>query len=191
LDAAMSGIYVERTIRTDLERLWTYTQSPHLHERWDLRFSKITYLPRTLDGPLRCRYIKFLGVGLRASGVGETTGIVHNENGSRTTKISFWHEGGLAPIEAGTGYWRYVPTHDGVRFISYFDYELRFGILGKFIDVLFRPLFGWATARSVDTLALWLEDGIEPERGWLRAKASRCARTPSAISESDRKRARA
>jgi hypothetical protein len=37
---------VEIDIKTDLDRLWGLTQTPELHQRWDLRFSEIHYLPR-------------------------------------------------------------------------------------------------------------------------------------------------
>jgi len=40
------GIYVEIRVRGSLEELWRRTQQPELHERWDLRFSEIVYLPR-------------------------------------------------------------------------------------------------------------------------------------------------
>jgi hypothetical protein len=44
-------IYVEIAIRAPLEELWRHTQSPDLHRRWDLRFTRIAYLPR--PDPLR------------------------------------------------------------------------------------------------------------------------------------------
>ncbi len=65
----------------------------------------------------------------------------------------------------GAGYWRYVPTNDGVRFLTRYDYRTRWGRLGERVDrLVFRPLFGWATAWSFDRLRLWLEDGTPPER---------------------------
>jgi DoxX-like family len=58
-----------------------------------------------------------------------------------------------------------VPTDDGVRFLTRFDYLTRWGRLGERVDrMVFRPLFGWATAWSFDRLRLWLEDGSPPER---------------------------
>ncbi len=39
-------IYVEIFIRGTLEDLWRLTQTPELHTRWDLRFSRIEYLPQ-------------------------------------------------------------------------------------------------------------------------------------------------
>ena len=42
---AMS-IYVEILVRAPMDALWAHTQTPALHERWDLRFSRIEYLPK-------------------------------------------------------------------------------------------------------------------------------------------------
>ena len=36
-------IYVEIFIRGTLEDLWRLTQTPELHTRWDLRFSRIEF----------------------------------------------------------------------------------------------------------------------------------------------------
>ena len=43
---APKGIYVEIEIRSPLDELWEKTQVPALHERWDLRFTNIEYVPR-------------------------------------------------------------------------------------------------------------------------------------------------
>ncbi|MFE9248300.1 hypothetical protein [Streptomyces sp. NPDC007088] len=43
--ASVSRIYVETSVRTDMESLWALTQDPAQHQRWDLRFSEITPLP--------------------------------------------------------------------------------------------------------------------------------------------------
>ena len=39
------SIYVEIRMRAPMDALWSHTQTPSLHERWDLRFSRIEYLP--------------------------------------------------------------------------------------------------------------------------------------------------
>lgn len=39
-------IYVEIDIQAPIEKAWDYTQNPHLHEQWDLRFTSITYIPK-------------------------------------------------------------------------------------------------------------------------------------------------
>ena len=40
------SIYVEILIRATIDALWAHTQTPQFHEQWDLRFSKIDYVPR-------------------------------------------------------------------------------------------------------------------------------------------------
>lgn len=56
-----------------------------------------------------------------------------------------------------------MPTADGLRFFTKYDYQTRFGRGGEWLDRLaFRPLIGWATAWSFDCLRLWLETGQRP-----------------------------
>lgn len=175
----MKGIYVERLIRTDMDRLWKFTQEPDIHQRWDLRFSRITYLPRSgPDDPQKFLYETRIGFGMRISGQGESIGEAAGNDGTRTSKLAFWSGDAKSLISKGSGYWRYIPTAEGIRFLTYYDYSTRFGIFGRIADVVFRPLIGWATARSFDTLALWLEDGVELEGAGLRPRASRCLRKP-------------
>jgi hypothetical protein len=45
------SIYVEILIHGEMETLWRKTQEPKLHQRWDLRFSEIKYLPRQPGEP--------------------------------------------------------------------------------------------------------------------------------------------
>ena len=53
------SIYVEIRIRGAVEELWRLTRTPELHERWDLRFTSITYLERADPSePQRFRYKK-------------------------------------------------------------------------------------------------------------------------------------
>ncbi len=169
------ALYVETVIRTDLETLWRYTQDPELHERWDLRFARIEPLP---GSPGRFLYAtKFLGLVI--SGTGSHAGERTRPDGSRTSALRFASDDALSLIESGSGYWRYTPTDDGVRFVTGFDYSTRWGAFGWFTDLLFRPLFGWMTAWSFDRLRLWLETGARPEELPLLApSAARCRRHP-------------
>jgi hypothetical protein len=58
------SIYVEVLVRAPLETLWAHTQTPELHERWDLRFSRIDYLPQAHESePQRFRYTTRVGLG--------------------------------------------------------------------------------------------------------------------------------
>ncbi len=112
-------------------------------------------------------------------GTGESVGEREGETGARTSALRFWSDDPRSLIRSGSGYWRYVPTGDGIRFLTRYDYEPRFGAAGRVFDRLaFRPLLGWATAWSFDRLRLWLEEGIEPERSRRLARARRCLRRP-------------
>jgi uncharacterized membrane protein YphA (DoxX/SURF4 family) len=158
------SIYVEIHIRCPLEKLWQSTQEPHLHQRWDLRFSNIEYLPRPDDTqPQRFLYATRLGLGLRIEGGGETVANRIGDQGQRTSSLKFWSDDPKSLICDGSGYWQYIPTDDGLRFITGYTYQVRFGALGRIFDTLiFRPLMGWATAWSFDRLKLWLEKSVDP-----------------------------
>lgn len=171
------SIYVETLIRGRVEDLWRRTQDPALHERWDLRFSEIDYMARDGDGPQRFRYETRIGLGLRVSGEGESTGTRDGVGGERTSSLRFWSTDPKSLIREGSGYWQYVPTADGVRFLTWYDYRTRFGSPGRMIDrVIFRPLMGWATAWSFDRLRLWIERGIDPALSLERGLVHTCAR---------------
>src|SRR5215475_11102087 len=140
-------IYVEILVRVPIDTLWSHTQIPTLHERWDLRFSRIEYLPLTGDGaPQRFRYATRIGFGLEVSGDGETTGRRDLPDSSSTSALTFVSDAPLSIIREGSGYWKYIPTRDGVRFLTWYDYRTRFGPAGVIFDrLVFRPLIGWAT----------------------------------------------
>ena len=149
-----------------MDAVWAHTQTPALHERWDLRFSRIEYLPRTDETePQRFQYATRIGFGLEVTGEGETVGRRDSTDGSSTSALKFGSEEPLSIIREGSGYWKYIPTEDGVRFLTWYDYRTRFGTAGTLFDrLIFRPLIGWATAWSFDRLRLWLEQGVAPEQ---------------------------
>ncbi|GMK48158.1 membrane protein [Paenibacillus glycanilyticus] len=157
-------IYVELNIHTDMEKLWTYTQTAELHEQWDLRFSSITYLPRKSErNTLAFLYETRIGFGLRISGTGRTKSSLREGAGGRLSTLAFGSEQPFSLIRHGAGYWQYRPNADSITFLTKYDYVTRFGRLGQWFDrLLFRPLFGWATALSFDVLRLWLEKRIPP-----------------------------
>lgn len=158
------SIYVEILIRGSLDDLWEKTQDPKLHQRWDLRFSDIDYLPRQPGEAQRFLYKTRIGGGLRIEGAGESTGEHDDASGQRTSSLRFWSDDAKSLIKIGSGYWKYMPGNDGIRFITWYDYRTRFGMVGQFVDkALFRPLLGWATAWSFDRLRLWIEKGVLPE----------------------------
>jgi uncharacterized membrane protein YphA (DoxX/SURF4 family) len=158
------SIYVEILIRSGMDDLWEKTQDPKLHQRWDLRFSEIDYLPRKHGEAQKFLYKTRIGGGLRIEGAGESMGERDDATGQRTSALKFWADDPKSLIRIGSGYWKYIPRNDGVRFITWYDYRTRFGLIGQIVDrVFFRPLLGWATAWSFDRLRLWIEKGVLPE----------------------------
>jgi hypothetical protein len=174
-----SGIYVEILIHGDIEEVWKHTQVPELHERWDLRFTTIKYLPRSSETePQRFLYATRIGMGLAISGEGESTGNREDAGGWRTSALKFWSADWRSLIEEGAGYWQYSPNESSnTRFLTWYDYRTRFGLLGRFVDrILFRPLLGWATAWSFDRLRLWIEKGTQPESSLRLSMIHACSR---------------
>jgi uncharacterized membrane protein YphA (DoxX/SURF4 family) len=159
-----AGIYVEILIRAPLERVWELTQQPGVHQRWDIRFSSIEYLPKSNDFDLqKFLYETRIGLGLAIRGTGESFATRVAEDGSATSSLKFASDDRLSLIREGAGYWRYIPTAEGLRFLTWYDYRVRFGSVGRLFDRLFRPLIGWATAWSFDRMRLWAEHDIAPE----------------------------
>jgi hypothetical protein len=179
------AIYVETTIRAPLERVWELTQDTGQHPRWDLRFSRITPVAELAGGGYRFRYERRIP-GHTIAGTGTSLGDRTGANGSRTSALRFRTTDPWSPLGDGRGYWRYLPTTDGVRFVTGFDYAPGWG---RLLDALFlRRLIGWMTAWSFDRLRIWAETGVEPEQwpvwsvlAWwrpTRPRARRCRRTP-------------
>jgi hypothetical protein len=177
------GIYVEILIRGDIEEVWRQTQKPELHEPWDLRFTKIQYLPRASEvEPQRFNYTTRIGFGLQIVGQGESAGNREETTGVRTSALTFWSADSKSLIEEGSGYWQYIPTENGVRFLTWYDYRTRFGAVGRLLDgILFRPLLGWATAWSFDRLRLRIDKGLEPKAAFRFAVIHACSRLAIAL----------
>ncbi|PZE58372.1 SRPBCC family protein [Curtobacterium sp. MCPF17_001] len=181
---ASRSIYVETLIDADVDAVWAATQDPRQHVRWDVRFSEIVPEPADTDGAARFTYVRRSALH-DVHGTGISIGERLRDDGTRTSALRFATDDGLSPIRTGRGYWRYVPTDDGrTRFITGYDYDSGWGPL----DLVVRPLLGWATAWSFDRLRVWLEGGAEPEAWPLtsvlavwrrdRPRASRTRRAP-------------
>jgi len=98
------SIYVEIVIRAPMDMLCAHTQTPALHERWDLRFSRIDHLPRVLDTePQRFRYTTRIGFGCEVSGQGEWSGQRDLTDGSRSSALRFGSGEPLSIIREGSG----------------------------------------------------------------------------------------
>jgi uncharacterized membrane protein len=154
-------IYVETQIDAGIEQVWAYTQTPGIHQEWDLRFNTIEYLPRAdEEAPQDFLYATRIGFGIKVSGKGRSVGTHSKETGERTSALKFWSDEKISLIRTGSGYWKYIPAGNGVKFLTWYDYETRYGAAGNLVDKFaFRPLIGWATAWSFDALRLWLERG--------------------------------
>lgn len=165
------GLYVEACVRADMHTVWERTQDPARHQRWDLRFTEIAYLPCAEGEPQRFRYATRVLPFLVVAGTGVSAGERHRAGGDRVSALRFASPHPLSLLAEGSGYWRYVPDGDGVRFLTGYDYRPRWGRFGRIADrLVFRPLMGWATAWSFDRLRLWCELGVTPERArshWL------------------------
>ena len=174
---APPGIYVELPILASLDDLWRLTQQPDLHGRWDLRFTRIHYLPRPdPTQPQQFLYETRIGFGLAIRGTGESVGTRTASDGSATSSLQFASTDPKSLIREGSGYWRYIPSAQHVRFLTWYTYQVRFGHLGRLADRLFRPLMGWATAWSFDRLRLWAETGQTPENSLTFAVLHAAAR---------------
>lgn len=168
---------METVIDADMDVLWERTQNPARHQSWDLRFTSISYLPRTEGEPQRFRYATRLLPLLWIAGTGVSAGERQRPDGTRVSALRFASGHPLSLLAEGSGYWRYVPGPTGVRFLTGYDYRPRWGRCGALADrLVFRPLMGWATAWSFDRLRLWCERGIHPRAALGRALGECAAR---------------
>jgi uncharacterized membrane protein YphA (DoxX/SURF4 family) len=159
-----SGIYVEILVHESLDTIWRLTQEPGVHQRWDLRFTSIEYLPRPdPEQPQLFLYETRVLPGLTIQGTGQSVATRASADGT-VSSLKFASADAKSLIREGSGYWRYVPTEAGLRFFTWYDYTVRYGALGRLADRLVcRPAMGWATAWSFDRMRLWAEDGQPPE----------------------------
>ncbi|WP_405019373.1 hypothetical protein OHV05_23265 [Kitasatospora sp. NBC_00070] len=175
-------LYIETTIDAPFDRVWELTQLPHLHERWDARFTRIAYVEDGGSGPVRFHYRLGLGrvggPGPALTGNGITTAERHRADGSRISALRFASDSRWSPLQEGTGYWRYAPEAGQIRFLTGYDYRTWPGPAARRLDrYLIRPCVGWLTAWSFDRLRLWAELGVTPERSRRNAGLELLART--------------
>lgn len=180
---ARPGIYVEIPIGTELDVVWRLTQQPQLHQRWDLRFTRIEYLPHPDPSlPQQFLYETRIGLGLAIRGTGESIAQRQGPGGETTSSLKFASDDPKSLIETGSGYWKYIPAESGIRFLTWYDYDVRFGALGRLVDgLIFRPLMGWATAWSFDCLRMWAEENQMPEASMKLSAAHTIARVSIAF----------
>ncbi|MHC6592990.1 SRPBCC family protein [Arthrobacter sp. C152] len=183
LAGAMRGrrqpVYVEIAIRASMDRVWMLSQDPELHPRWDLRFSRIIPLAGgDAQDPVHFRYEFRLPLHT-IRGTGTSLGHRYRNDGQATSVLRFDTSDRLSPIGAGSGYWRYIPAEEGLRFVTGYNYRPGMGLVGQALDAaLIRPALGWATALSFDRLRLWAESDVDPRNSrnrWILDATSRAA----------------
>jgi len=159
-------LYIETKIKCDLDTLWAHTQKPETHQQWDLRFTEIKYLPKSNPTePQKFLYSTKIGFGIKVNGIGESVATKTKVNGESTSVLKFSSDNLLSIIKHGSGYWKYVPESEGIKFFTGYDYECRWGAIGEVFDkFIFRPLMIWATAWSFDCLKNWIEKGLHPKQ---------------------------
>ena len=88
-----------------MERVWEFTQTPSIHQQWDLRFTTIEYLPKASEeDPQRFLYQTQIGFGIKVSGEGESVGSHSKETGESTSALKFWSDEKISLIKTGSGY---------------------------------------------------------------------------------------
>ena len=144
-------VQVQVDLVTTLERLWTITQDHRLHPRWDHRFSRIEMLADDIRTGTTMRYEKRLVPGVTIRGFGRYK--LHRP--MRQSTFEFWSEDPRSLIRRGVGLWLYRPLGDGtIRFSTAYTYEVRWGVLGRWIDrLVLRPFMQAETERSFRRLA--------------------------------------
>jgi hypothetical protein len=151
--SANNKIVVEVIINAPVDVVWTRSQDPVQHVAWDIRFTQIEYLPeKDARGFNLMDYRTNVALGIEVKGLGRYLHTTENEHSSFEFDSDDWK----SIITKGKGVWIYTPRPNGTHFKTVYDYEPRYGIVGKFIDtIFFRPLLQLSTEWSFETLSLW------------------------------------
>ena len=146
-----------------MSELWQQTEGRcESHQRWDFRFSEITYLPRSDESETQeFRYATRIGFGKAIRGWGRTAG--EKVGAARTSALEFGSDDPLSLIAEGSGYWKYEPvvmasgSSQGTT-TTYAWVRARSACGRVAVPAADRR----ATAWSFDRLRLWIEQGIDP-----------------------------
>jgi hypothetical protein len=143
-------IVVEVTLPAPVEHVWERSQVPELHVQWDIRFDTIRYLDEVdARGFRKMDYRTAIGFGLEIQGFGAYLHSAPLEHSSFEFDSADWK----SLITRGRGVWIYRRVEGGTFFKTVYDYDVRFGALGRAIDaLLFRPMIQLATEWSFETL---------------------------------------
>jgi hypothetical protein len=151
--AADRKIVVEALIPAPVELVWERTQEPAQHVAWDIRFTHISYRDeldargfRTLD------YRTDVAFGIAVAGIGR---YLHSTPLEHST-FEFDSDDWKSIIRNGRGVWIYEGRPEGTFFKTVYDYDRRYGLVGRALDALvFRRLLQLATEWGFETLRLW------------------------------------
>lgn len=150
---AARKIAVEAMIPAPVELVWERTQDPDQHVLWDIRFTSIRYLDRKDERGFNVMdYRTRIGFGIEVCGYG------HYLQSAPLVLSTFEFDSAdrKSLITRGRGIWLYKTTEQGTYFKTVYDYDSRFGLMGRIIDgLLFRNLIRLATEWGFETLRLW------------------------------------
>lgn len=161
-------IVVEARVLAPVAQVWERTQTPELHVSWDIRFTHIRYLEeKDARGYNVMDYRTNIALGITVKGFGH---YLHSTP-LRLSTFEFDSHDWKSLITRGRGIWQYTPEGDGeTAFKTVYDYDVRYGLLGRFVDWLFfRRLLQLATEWGFETLRLWCGG----DEAALRRRASR------------------
>jgi hypothetical protein len=151
--ATDSKIVVEALIPAPVELVWERTQVPAQHVSWDIRFTDIAYRSEVDARGFRALdYRTDVAFGIAVSGIGR---YLHSTPFEHST-FEFDSDDWKSIIRNGRGVWLYERRPEGTFFKTVYDYDRRYGILGRVVDaLLFRRLLQLATEWGFETLRLW------------------------------------
>jgi hypothetical protein len=166
---ATDKIVVEAVIPAPVEVVWERTQEPAQHVSWDIRFSHIAYRDEVDARGFRLLdYRTYVAFGIAVAGIGRYLHSTPLEHSSFEFDSDDWK----SIIRNGRGVWLYESRPEGTYFKTVYDYERRYGMLGRALDgLLFRRLLQLATEWSFETLRLWCagkREAVEERRSRVR-----------------------
>lgn len=162
-------IVVEALLPAPVELVWERSQKPDAHVLWDIRFTAIRYLDETDSRGFHLMdYRTDLGFGIAVQGTGRYLHSTPLEHSS----FEFDSNDFKSIIRNGRGIWLYERRPGGTYFKTVYDYDRRYGLLGRALDrILFRRLLQLATEWSFETLRLWCAgDEDAPRRRRSRSR---------------------
>ncbi|MGV3619910.1 MAG: SRPBCC family protein [Archangium sp.] len=142
-------IHVRVRLDASVKEVWDLTQDHHRHPEWDHRFSHIEMLDEVIKTGTLMKYTKRIGPFL-IGGMGRYK--LHRL--MKQSTFEFWSDERLSLIRRGVGLWLYKELPDGrTEFSTSYTYDVRWGVVGRVIDLVFRPIFQKYTEASFRRLA--------------------------------------